>query len=366
MGGLTGTGSELVIAFMLASGGVPGQQAVPTPVAEKSATADQNAPVAAAPVETGPVEAGPVEAGPVEAAAAPATAPVAAPTSVTPPVARRPRAKGDPLEGFNRAMYRLNQTFDRAIFRPLAFAYKAVVPKPVRGGLRHFFANIHEPIVFLHDLLQLKPKRAIKTFARFLINSTAGVGGLLDLAKDDGLPHRENGFGNTLARYGVKPGPYVFLPFFGPSTLRDLVASQADGFILPLNIGEPFDRIEYQIPRGLITGLDLRVESDAELKALLNGAADPYATLRSVYLQNRALEVAEVRGEAAPSPLDDPLADPLADPEAKPGDATPPATEPTPPTDTAPAEPAPTATPSAQPVPQDATLAFVAHSDWRI
>lgn len=351
MGGLTGTGSELVIAFMLASGGVPGQQAVPTPAADKSATADQSAPVAAAPFE---------------AAATPVAAPVTAPLSVTPPVVRRTHAKGDPWEGFNRAMFRLNQGFDRAVFRPLAFGYKTVVPKPVRGGLRHFFSNLLEPIVFLNDLLQLKPKRAIKTFARFLINSTAGVGGLLDLAKDDGLPHRENGFGNTLARYGVKPGPYVFLPFFGPSTLRDLVASQADGFILPLNIGDPFDRLEFQVTRGLVTGLDLRVQSDAELKALLDGAADPYATLRSVYLQNRALEVAEVRGEAAPSPLDDPLADPLADPEAKPGDATPPAAEPTPPTDAAPAEPAPAATPSAQPIPQDATLAFVAYSDWRI
>lgn len=358
MGGLTGTGSELVIALMLASGGVPDQQAAPTPAADTASPTDPAA--QAAPVATPSVEALPV----------PPTAPVSAPVSVAPPTARRTHAKGDPWEGFNRTMFRMNQKFDRAIFRPIAFGYKTVVPKPVRGGLRHFFSNMLEPIVFLNDLLQLKPKRAIKTFARFLINSTAGVGGLLDLAKDDGLPHRENGFGNTLARYGVKPGPYVFLPFFGPSTLRDLVAGQADSFILPLNIGQPFDRLEYQIPRGLVTGLDLRIESDAELKALLNGAADPYATLRSVYLQNRALEVAEVRGKAAPSPLDDPLADPLADPEAKASDGAPSADSPpltdAPPTDSAPVEPAPATTPTPQTPPQDATLAFFAYADWRI
>lgn len=350
MGGLTGTGSELVIALMLASGGVPGQQAATPP-----ANADQ----AASPAVPG--------AAPAPAAAPPlADQQSPAPLSIAEPPARRTHAKGDPWEGFNRAMFRLNRGFDRAVFRPVAFAYKAVVPKPVRGGLRHFFSNLTEPIVFLNDLLQLKPKRAIKTFARFLINSTAGIGGLLDLAKDDGLPHRDNGFGNTLARYGVKPGPYVFLPFFGPSTLRDFVGAQGDGLVLPLGVGKPFDRLEYQVPRGVFGGLDLRVESDAQLKALLDGAADPYATLRSVYLQNRALEVAEVRGEATASPLDDPLADPLADPEAKPSDGTPPAAEPTAPSDAAPADPVPATTPTPTPTPQGATLAFVTYSDWRI
>lgn len=350
MGGLTGTGGELVIALMLASGGVPGQQ-VATPPARADQAASPDAPAAV----------------PAPAAApSPVEQPASAPLSIASAPARRVHAKGDPWEGFNRSMYRLNQGFDRAIFRPVAFAYKAVVPKPVRGGLRHFFSNLTEPIVFLNDLLQLKPKRAIKTFARFLINSTAGVGGLLDLAKDDGLPHRDNGFGNTLARYGVKPGPYVFLPFFGPSTLRDFIGGQGDGLVMPLAIGEPFDRMEYQIPRGVLGGLDLRVESDAQLKALLDGAADPYATLRSVYLQNRALEVAEVLGKTSASPLDDALADPLADPEPKTSDDTPPSAEPTPPSDAAPAEPAPATTPTPTPTPQEATLAFVAYADWRI
>lgn len=237
-------------------------------------------------------------------------------------------------------MYGLHTGLDRAIFRPVAVGYKAVVPKPVRSGVRNIFNNLLEPIVFLNDLLQLRPKRAIKTFARFLINSTAGVGGLLDLAKDDGLPRRTNGFGNTLARYGVGPGPYIFLPFFGPSTLRDLTAGQVDNLVLPLSIGNPFDRLEFQLPRGGLTGLDLRVESDAQLKALLDGAADPYATLRSVYLQDRAAEVAELRGQQPEQPL---LTDPLDDPAP---DA--PAATPEPPADGAPPAadaPAPTSAP---------------------
>lgn len=351
MGGLTGTGGEIVVALMLASGHVPGQQSVP-PVAPSTASAPATVPADARPDAAPGAPVSPVTAD---------TTPTASPAA--PPPARRTHAKGDPFEGFNRAMFRLNQRFDKAIFRPVAFAYKTVVPKPVRGGLRHFFSNLTEPIVFLNDLLQLKPKRAIKTFARFLINSTAGVGGLLDLAKGDGLPHRDNGFGNTLARYGVKPGPYLFLPFFGPSTLRDFAAGQADSLVLPIAVGDPFDRFELQVPRGVLTGLDLRVESDAELKALLDGAADPYATLRSVYLQNRALEVSEVRGKPASSPLDDPLADPLVDPEAPPADGKAPTAEPPPPGDAPPADPTPQTT---TPPTTSPTLALVAYSDWRI
>lgn len=243
--------------------------------------------------------------------------PVALPAPVATP-ARARHAPGDPWEGFNRGMFRLQQRFDKAFFRPLAMGYKTVVPRPVRTGLRHFLTNLTEPIVFLNDLLQLRPGRAARTFARFFINSTAGIGGLLDVAKTAKLPHRDNGLGDTLARYGVGPGPYVFLPFVGPSTLRDLIGGQADNFVLPIAIGNPFDRFEFQLPAGVIGGLDQRVENDAAFSAILDTAADPYASLRSVYLQNRAAEVAAVKGKApAETPL---LDDPLVDPEAAPAD----------------------------------------------
>lgn len=233
------------------------------------------------------------------------------------------RTKGDPYENFNRKMFNAHQKFDKAVLRPAALGYKHIVPKPIRSGLRNFFSNLTEPIVFLNDLLQLKPGRAVATFGRFVFNSTLGFGGLLDIAKLPGLhlPHRPNGFGDTLGFYGVKPGPYLFLPFVGPTDLRDLLGGQADGLVLPLAIGKPFDRIEYQIPKAVITGLDQRAESDDDLTALFAGAVDPYATLRSVYLQDRAGEIAQLHGRAnvASGPtdeLDDPLADPAAAPPA--------------------------------------------------
>lgn len=286
---------------------------------------------------------------PVMAGAQQQTAPagVIAPRPLSPsavsPVMKAARAahfKGDPLEGLNRKLFSIHTFFDRIVFRPVAMAYKAVVPKIIRGGIRHVFSNIGEPVVFLNDMLQLKPKRAVRTVARFAINTTIGVGGLVDVAKTDDfkLPHHSNGFGNTLGRYGVGPGPYLFLPFLGPTDFRDLGAAPVDGAVLPVAIGFPFSRVEYQIPQGVLVGLDMRAESDSDLKALLGGAVDRYATLRSAFLQTRAAEVYALRhGDgASANPLDDPLADPaggggtspemidpLTDPAAPAGQATP-------------------------------------------
>jgi phospholipid-binding lipoprotein MlaA len=226
--------------------------------------------------------------------------------------------RGDPLEGFNRAMFGLHQALDKAIYRPVAMGYQHVVPKPVRSGLRNFFGNLTEPVVFLNYLLQFKFGKAAETLARFTVNSTLGVGGFFDIAKtkDFNLPHRNNSFGDTLAYYGVGPGPYLFLPLVGPTTLRDVLGGPLDGAVLPLAIGQPFTDWRYQFSSGAITGLDLRAESDPELRALFGGAVDPYATLRSVWLQNRAAEVAGLRHHRleprSPSELDDPLRDPSA------------------------------------------------------
>jgi phospholipid-binding lipoprotein MlaA len=218
--------------------------------------------------------------------------------------------KGDPVEGVNRELFSVHQLLDRVFFRPVAMGYKAVVPRVVRTGIRHVISNLTEPVVFLNDVLQLKPKRAVRTFGRFTINTVLGVGGVIDVAKGEKLPHRNNGFGNTLGRYGVGPGPYLFIPLIGPTDLRDLIGGQADGVVLPLAVGKPFNKTEFIVPNLVLNGLDLRAESDADLKVLLGGAADPYATLRSVYLQSRAAEVAEVKGGTTGGALDDPLVDP--------------------------------------------------------
>lgn len=230
--------------------------------------------------------------------------------------ARRAKPKSDPLETFNRSMFRRQQKFDKALFRPAAMGYKRIVPKPVRSGLRQFFSNLSEPIVFLNYVLQLKPGKAVETLVRFSVNSTLGFGGLVDIARMPGigLKRRDNGFGNTLGFYGVGPGPYLFLPFVGPTSVRDLIGGQGDGLVLPLAVNTPFDRIEYQVPRGVVTGLDLRAESDAELRALFDGAVDPYATLRSAYQQSRQGEIDALHGRAgasSPPELEDDLIDPV-------------------------------------------------------
>lgn len=226
--------------------------------------------------------------------------------------------RGDPLEGFNRAMFGIHQALDKSIYRPVAMGYQHVVPKPVRSGLRNFFSNLTEPVVFLNYLLQFKFGKAAETLVRFTVNSTLGVGGLFDIAKtkEFNLPHRDNSFGDTLAYYGVGPGPYIFLPLVGPTTLRDVLGGPLGGAVLPVAVGNPFADWRFQLPSGVINGLDRRAESDRELRALFGGAVDPYATLRSVWLQHRAGEVAGLRHHRierqSPSEFDDPLRDPGA------------------------------------------------------
>lgn len=304
----------LIIPALLASAPVALPSAGGTPAVMEPAVAE----VAAAP---SPLTTG---AEPAQAAA-PTVEPRTTAAPQSPAVKERlHHAPGDPLEGFNRAMFGTWQVLDKAVYRPAAMAYKTVAPKPLRTGIRHVLSNLTEPLVFLNFLLQGKPRSASRALARFVVNSTLGVGGILDVAKDKSinLPHRDNGFGTTLALYGVGPGPYVFLPFLGPSTLRDLLGNSSQGLVLPLAVGRPFDTIEYQVSTAVVGGLDLRAESDAGLRALLSGAVDPYATLRSTWLQDRAAEIEAIRrGENPPqaaqgqSELDDPLADP-ADPDA--------------------------------------------------
>ena len=223
---------------------------------------------------------------------------------------------GDSLEGFNRTMFGIQVALDKSIYGPLAKGYQHIVPKPAQSGLRNFFRNLSEPVVFLNDLLQLKPGRAARTLARFTINLTVGLAGLIDVAasKRVNLPHRDNSFGNTLAYYGVHPGSYLFLPLVGPTTLRDFLGGPVDGAVLPLTVGKPFTEWKYKVTSTVITGLDLRARSDAELRALFGGAVDPYATLRSVWLQSRAAEISELHSHRkTPAPIPE-LKDPLRDP----------------------------------------------------
>jgi phospholipid-binding lipoprotein MlaA len=150
-------------------------------------------------------------------------------------------------------------------------------------------------------------------------NTVFGIGGLADVAVKQGLPHRDNDFGVTMGRWGVRPGPYLFLPFVGPSDLRDAIGMGADVALNPLTYIRFPGRITTEISTTVIGGLDSRVRSEGDLEAVTGDAADPYATIRSLYLQQRE---AMVRGEdAAPdlAPIDDPA--PTTEPAASPAPA---------------------------------------------
>jgi phospholipid-binding lipoprotein MlaA len=231
---------------------------------------------------------------------------------------------GDPLEELNSTSFEATQSVDKAIVAPVAFAYKEAMPRPVRKGLRNFLDNLGEPIVFLNFMLQLKPGKAAETFGRFAINTAIGGAGLIDVAKRKpfNLPHRRNGFANTLGYYGVKPGPYFYLPLIGSTTLRDFIGNRVDTLLLPMAFGSRFNRPEFLLPIAVLSELDHRIEFDDELRAI-RATADPYVAARTYYLQKRQAEIDALRGR---------------------GDSTVPVTVPAP----AASNPAPAPTPPAQ------------------
>jgi phospholipid-binding lipoprotein MlaA len=231
-----------------------------------------------------------------------ATAVAAAPPGASPPgtivvIGRRGHAPGDPLEAFNARSFAITQSVDAAAIRPLAMAYEHDLPSPIRTVLRHLMQNLHEPVVFLNFLLQLKPGKAAETLGRFAINSTLGIGGVLDVARHRpfDLPVRRNGFADTMGFYGVKPGAFLFLPIIGPTTTRDLVGGLLDRAVLPLAIGGPFSKPIYSVPVGVVSELDRRAQIDGTL-GTIRQSEDPYAARRRLYLTLRKAEIDHLRG----------------------------------------------------------------------
>ncbi|RZK00383.1 MAG: VacJ family lipoprotein [Novosphingobium sp.] len=218
-------------------------------------------------------------------------------------VTAREEAPGDPLERLNAKSYEAIQAVDEAVVGPISLGYKTGMPKPLRLGLRNFLRNLEEPVIAFNYLLQLKPGRAVKSVGRFAINSTAGVAGLIDVAKRKpfNLPYTPNGFANTFACYGIGPGPYFFLPLVGPTTLRDLIGVGLDRAALPAVVGKPLDRPYYAIPANVIDSLNDRIDIDGQLKQVRAESADPYTDTRELYLRQRKSEIAAIcpkRGES--------------------------------------------------------------------
>jgi phospholipid-binding lipoprotein MlaA len=200
-------------------------------------------------------------------------------------------AVSDPFEGFNRAMYSANNVFDEAFLVPAAKGYRAVTTDGMRRMLRNFLDNAESPGIFLNDLLQGKPGRAGETLARFFVNSTVGVGGLFDVAATWGTPPHSEDFGQTFAVWGIGSGPYLYLPLFGPSSLRDGVGRVFDTVADPLFWirTNPAEIARYS--RFGATALAFREPVIEAVDQLKEKSLDPYASFRSFYVQSREREI---------------------------------------------------------------------------
>ncbi len=190
----------------------------------------------------------------------------------------------DPLEPWNRGVYKFNDALDRNVLKPVATVYQESTPELLRKGIGNFFANLEDAWTTVNSALQLKGKAAGESFTRFWVNTFFGLAGVLDVASEMQIPRYNEDFGQTLGHWGVGAGPYVMLPVLGPSTLRDTAALPADWR------GDAVTHIEDVPVRNTLIGVRAVHQRARLLKqeGLLEGAAlDKYTLLRDVYLQHR-------------------------------------------------------------------------------
>ena len=206
-------------------------------------------------------------------------------------------SRQDPVHAVNEKSYEAIQKGDKLVVAPAARLYVHGLPSPVRHGLHNALYNLREPSNFVAFLLEHKFGKAGQVLVRFTVNSTIGLAGLIDVAKAKPLkiPYRPNGLADVLGFYGVKSGPYLFLPLIGPTTLRDLIGTTVDRSWFPLAVGEPLDTVPYGLAVTVIGGLDDRVAIDGQLKKFRAESADPYNATRDFYLKRRAAEIENLR-----------------------------------------------------------------------
>ncbi len=217
------------------------------------------------------------------------------------PSALAAEAANDPLEGLNRASFKLGMGLDRAFLGPIAHGYMAVTPRVVRDRVSSAIYNLGEPNTVMNQVLQGKPRRAVRSSTRFVVNSTIGVLGLFDVAAKMGLPPRGADFGQTFGRWGAGPGAYIYVPLMGPLNVRDGVGRALDIVTDPVSmVAGGFDT-DFGKARTVVTVVDLRAVTDSGFRALKD-AADPYVTTRSAYGQYREAFVREATGETETLP----------------------------------------------------------------
>jgi phospholipid-binding lipoprotein MlaA len=209
-----------------------------------------------------------------------ATAVLASGCATTP----RPAATADPIEPFNRAMYAIHEPIDTHVVKPVAQAYVDYVPRAVRQPITNFFGNIDDLFSGISGVLQGKPEKAAHDFGRVMVNSLYGLGGLIDFATEAGIPKGEEDLGQTFGVWGIPQGPYLFVPLFGPTTVRDGTGWVIRGYTTPVGF---MDDVSARNVVWGVGALDLRAQA-LEAQSLVEKAAlDPYTFIRRSYLQRR-------------------------------------------------------------------------------
>lgn len=203
----------------------------------------------------------------------------------------------DPFEGFNRAMFAVHEGVD-VVLKPVAEGYDKVTPAPVRTGIGNFFGNLADVWIAVNNFLQGKPAEGTSDVGRFLVNSTVGILGLIDVASEIGLDKHNEDFGQTLGYWGVGDGPYLFWPVLGPKNVRDTF-----GFVVDAS-ADPVGHLEDVSARNTLMGIrliDLRASLLPSDKVIEEAAFDKYSYLRNAYFQNRR----SVIHDGNPPPLED-------------------------------------------------------------
>lgn len=194
----------------------------------------------------------------------------------------------DPWEKFNRKSHAFNEFFDKNLLKPVAKGYQFITPEPLNKGITNFFSNLKEPINFLNDLLQAKPKESLVDLGRFTVNSTFGILGFFDIATKLEWHKNKEDLGQTLGKWGMPSGPYVVIPFLGPSTVRDGLIKIPESFsnLNPVQWTDP--HIDLVIGTTVLSIIDSRADL-LETEKMLFG--DRYSSMRDFYLQMREFEV---------------------------------------------------------------------------
>jgi len=210
----------------------------------------------------------------------------------------------DPLEPVNRVVFDVNQAVDKAVIKPVAQGYRYVVPEFGRNRVTDFLSNLRSPVVLANDLLQGDLERARITLVRFLLNSTFGVLGIMDVAAPMGLPEHSEDFGQTFAVWGIGEGPYLVLPLLGPSNPRDTIGLVSEWYADPARIYMRGENIEWaKWARTGLTVVDSRERKLDVLDEVERSSLDLYSAVRSLYRQRRNAEITNNTGAVdAPAP----------------------------------------------------------------